>query len=231
MAAPRSAVPSAVLGVLMLRTGFPRPPGDVGNPITWPCATLYKVVEPANVGAVVIEGPLPDNLVAAFVTAGRELVDEGATLITTSCGFLVTAQQALAEALPVPVVTSSLLQIPEVEAGLPAGRRAGVITFDARRFGPRHLAAAGAPADTPVAGLEVGGELQRVISGDLSVLDARAASADALAAGRALVAAHPEVGAVVLECTNLPPYRAALAETLGLPVYDLVTLLTRRLAA
>lgn len=217
------------LGVLMLKTAFPRPSGDVGNPATWPCATLYKVVEPASVGAVVTEEALPAELVAAFVAAGRELAAAGASLITTSCGFLVTAQAALEAALPVPVVTSALLQIPALQAGLPAGKRVGVITFDARCLGPRHLAAAGAPADTPVAGLEAGRELHRVIAGDLAALDAAAAEVDVLAAGRALRAAAPDLGAVVLECTNLPPYRAALAADLGLPVHDLVTFLVPRL--
>src|SRR3546814_5420527 len=90
----------------------------------------------------------------AFIDAAWTLVEEGATLVTTSCGFLVTAQKALADALPVPVVTSSLLQIPQVQAGLPEGRRVGVITFDARRLSQAQLAAAGAPPDTPLVGLE-----------------------------------------------------------------------------
>jgi Asp/Glu/hydantoin racemase len=222
---------SAVLGVLMLKTRFPRPPGDVGNPATWSVPTRYREVEAAKVASVVQSGPLPQALVAAFITAGRALVEEGATLITTSCGFLVTAQKALAEALPVPVVTSSLLQIPQVQAGLPAGWRVGVITFDSRRLTARHLAAAGAPADTPVVGLEDGGELYRVISGDLTQLDRAAAAADVRAAGHRLKAAHPDLGAVVLECTNLPPYRAALAKSLDLPIHDLVTLLRARLAS
>ena len=225
-----AAKPAPTLGVLMLKTSFPRPPGDVGNAATWPCASRTKVVAPADVAAVVREGPLPETLVRAFIAAGRELVAEGATLVTTSCGFLVTAQQALEDALPVPVVTSSLLQIPEVAARLPAGKRVGVLTFDARRLTAAHLAAAGAPPDTPLAGLEEGGELHRVISRDLPVLDERAAEADVLAAGRALQASYPDLGAVVLECTNLPPYRAALSRALGLPVHDLVTLLRARLA-
>lgn len=216
------------LGILMLKTGFPRPPGDVGNPATWAYRTLYKVVEPADVAAVVRDGPLPTALVDAFIAAGRGLVAEGATLITTSCGFLVTAQRALEEALPVPVVTSSLLQIAAVQDGLPAGRRVGVITFDSRRLSPAHLAAAGAPVDTPVAGLESGRELHRVIAGDLPELDKEAAEADVLATGRALRAACPALGAVVLECTNLPPYREALSQDLGLPVHDLVTLVEAR---
>ena len=234
MIRPRRASPASVsapiLGILMLRTAFPRPRGDVGNPATWSVPTRYREVEAADVASVVQSGPLPDSLVAAFVAGGRELVEEGATLITTSCGFLVTAQKALAEALPVPVVTSSLLQIPQVQAGLPAGRRVGVITFDSRCLTARHLAAAGAPADTPVVGLEDGGELYRVISGDLTQLDRAAAAADVRAAGHRLKAAHPDLGAVVLECTNLPPYRTALAKSLDLPVHDLVTLLRDRLA-
>lgn len=221
--------PRPTLGVLMLKTAFPRPPGDVGNPATWPCRTLYKVVEPASVAAVVKSGPLPLPLVVAFIEAGLALAEAGATLITTSCGFLVSAQAALQEALPVPVVTSSLLQIAEVQAGLPAGRRVGVITYDAERLDPGHLADAGAPPDTPVTGLPRDGELYRVIAEDRAALDAAAAEAEVLAAGRALQAACPELGAVVLECTNLPPYRAALATALGLPVHDLVTLLAPRL--
>lgn len=229
MAATRTSKSDAVLGILMLKTGFPRPTGDVGNPATWPCATLYKVVEPADVAAVVTQGPLPGALIEAFIAAGRDLVGQGATFITTSCGFLVTAQAALAAALPVPVVTSSLLQITAVQAGLPPDAQVGVITFDAGKLTPAHLAAAGAPADTPVIGLEGGRELHRVIAGDLPDLDAQAAEADLLAAGRRLQAAAPDLGAVVLECTNLPPYREALGASLGLPVYDLVTLVAGRL--
>ncbi|GAB4224999.1 MAG: aspartate/glutamate racemase family protein [Kiloniellaceae bacterium] len=229
----QSPAPEAAptLGILMLRTSFPRPPGDVGNPATWPWPSRDKVVQPADVAAVVRDGPLPAALVEAFITAGRELVEEGADLITTSCGFLVTAQRALEDALPRPVVTSSLLQIPALQASLPADRRVGVITFDARRLGAAHLAAAGAPADTPVAGLPFDGALYRMIAEDRPELDAAAAEAEVLAVGRALRAAHPDLGAVVLECTNLPPYRAALAADLGLPVHDLVTLLRARMEA
>jgi Asp/Glu/hydantoin racemase len=217
------------LGVLMLRTGFPRLPGDVGHPQTWAVPTRYRVVEAADVASVVKSGPLPLNLLMAFIDAAWSLVEDGATLITTSCGFLVTAQKALGEALPVPVVTSSLLQIPQVQAGLPDGRRVGILTFDARRLSEAQLAAAGAPPDTPLVGLEDGAELHRVITQDLKRLDPAAAEADVLAAGAALKEANPDLGAVVLECTNLSPYRAALAATLDLPVYDLVSLVEARL--
>jgi Asp/Glu/hydantoin racemase len=188
------------------------------------------VVEPANVDSVVNSGPLPIPLLKAFVDAGWALVGEGATLITTSCGFLVTAQKTLQDALPVPVVTSSLLQVAAVQATLPPGRRVGVLTFDAERLSSWHMEAAGAPADTAVVGLATGSELHRVVTGDLSDLDVAGAEAAVLAAGRRLLASWPDIGAVVLECTNMPPYRDALARELGLPVHDLVTLIEGRIA-
>jgi Asp/Glu/hydantoin racemase len=79
--------------------------------------------------------------------------------------------------------------------------------------------------DTPVMGVENGRELFRVlVTQDKAELDVAAAQQDILDAGRALVAAHPEVGAIVLECTNMPPYAAALQAELGLPVHDVISL-------
>ena len=37
---------------------------------------------------------------------------------------------------------------------------------------------------------------------------------------------HPDVGAVLLECTNMAPYARALREHLRLPVYDIVSFVT-----
>ncbi|MEC4688215.1 MAG: aspartate/glutamate racemase family protein, partial [Nitrospirota bacterium] len=105
----------------MLNTRFPRPPGDIGNPETWPFPVRYEVVEPATVGRVVTADPPVDLLLAPFVAAGERLVAAGARAITTSCGFLALFQAELTQALPVPVMTSSLIQVPMVQASLPRG--------------------------------------------------------------------------------------------------------------
>lgn len=214
----------APLGILMLEARFPRIPGDIGNALTWPHPVLYKVVRGATPQRVVLQDPaalLPD-----FIVAARELVSLGAAAITTSCGFLALFQAELAAAVEVPVATTALLQVPWVQATLPPGRRVGVITVSRSTLSAAHLAAAGVPTDVPLAGTEGGREFFRVIvEGAKDDLDVALAEADIIAAGRDLLRRHPEVGAIVLECTNMPPYSAALADAMGVPVYDIVTLM------
>lgn len=213
----------ATVGILLLETRFPRIPGDIGNTATFPFPVLLKTVPRAAPQRIVTQGARETDLLPAFIEAGRALIAEGADGITTSCGFLSLFQAELAGALRVPVATSSLMQVPLVERLLPPGRRCGVLTVDARSLTPEHLNAAGAAHDTPVAGTEGGREFTRVFLGNQLTLDRAAAAADVLAAGDDLVARHPEVAAIVLECANMGPYAQALAAHLRLPVYDIVS--------
>ena len=214
----------ARLGILSLETRFPRIPGDMGNAGTWPFPVLYAVVPGASPQRVVRERA--QGLLEPFLEAARTLVRAGADGITTSCGFLSLFQAELAAACSVPVAASSLMQVPLVERLLPPGRRAGVLTVSGADLSPQHLAAAGVAPDTPVAGTESGRELSRVLLGDIPDLDVEAAEEDVLEAAKALLASHPEVGAIVLECTNMMPYAAAVRRRTDLPVYDMYSFAT-----
>ena len=215
----------APLGILMLDARFPRIPGDVGNATTWPFPVLYHVVRGATPARVVLEGAA--GLLPEFLDGARQLVALGAEAITTNCGFLSLFQQELAAAVGVPVATSALMQAAWVQAMLPPGRRVGIVTVCAASLTAAHLAAAAVPPGTPIAGTENGRAFYRVlIEGDGTDLDIDDARQDVLDAGADLVRRHPEVGAIVLECTNMPPYAAAMRDALGLPVWDAVTLIT-----
>jgi Asp/Glu/hydantoin racemase len=214
----------AAVGILMLEARFPRIPGDVGNAATWPFPVLYKVIPGASPERVVRHRA--EGLLDAFVAGARELVALGADGIATNCGFLSLFQEELAAACKVPVATSALMQAPLIERLLPPGRRVGVLTIAAASLAPAHLAAAGVALDTPVLGTEGGREFSRALLGNELRLDVAQAEADILAAGDELVARHPEVGAVLLECTNMCPYARALRERLGLPVFDMVSFVT-----
>lgn len=207
------------LGVLMLQTRFPRLPGDVGHAASFRMPVRYRVVAGATPGRVVrAQDPA---LLRPFIDAARALVADGATAITTSCGFLLQHQAALQAALPVPVWTSALLK-------LPALTRPGVLTVDAQALGPELLRAAGAAPGTPVQGLPPGGHLQRTLLDDLPTLDPARAEAEVVTAARALVQGHSEIDSLVLECTNLPPYAEAIAQATGRPVHHLMTLVHER---
>lgn len=196
----------------MLDTRFPRPEGDVGHPASWRMPVRYRTVAGASPQRVVRAGD--PTLLRPFVDAARALQAEGATAITTSCGFLVRLQAEMQAALDVPLWTSSLL-------ALPALPRPGVITVDASSL--RGLA-----GDAPVEGLAPGCALQRTLLDDLPTLDVRAAETDTVAAATRLVRRHPDIESLVLECTNLPPYAAAVQRATGRPVHHLMTFVHER---
>jgi len=219
------AIYGAPLGILMLQARFPRIPGDMGNAQTWPFPVLYKVVRGASPERVVVGGAA--GLLPDFIAAGQELVELGAEAITTNCGFLSIFQHELARALGVPVATSSMMQLPWVQATLPPGQCVGIVTVNRAGLTPAHLRGAGVPADTPIEGCENGREFFRVlIRAESEDMDVNAARADVVAAALALRARVKNLGAVVLECTNMPPYAADVRDAIGLPVYDIYSMIT-----
>jgi hypothetical protein len=219
------AIYGAPLGILMLEARFPRIPGDMGNGTTWPFPVLYRVVSGASPEKVVLKGAA--GLLPDFIDAAKDLVRLGAEAITTNCGFLSLFQKEIAAAAGVPVATSSLMQVPWVQATLPPGKRVGLVTVSGSSLTPAHLEGAGVPLDTPLVGTEHGKEFFRVlIKAEKDDMDIAQAERDVVEAGKELVARNPDVGAIVLECTNMPPYAAALQAEVGLPVYDIYSMIT-----
>lgn len=218
------AIYGAAVGILMLEARFPRIYGDMGNALTWPFPVHYKVVRDASPDRVVRQGA--EGLLDHFITAARELVADGVDGITTNCGFLSLFQDELAEAVGVPVATSSLMQVGMVNRLLPPGRRAGVLTISASTLTPRHLEKAHVPPGTPIGSTEGGREFTRAILGNELTLDVAAARQDNVQAAKALCAAHPDLGAIVLECTNMIPYAEDIRRATGLPVFSIYSFVT-----
>ncbi|MEO8060091.1 MAG: aspartate/glutamate racemase family protein [Burkholderiales bacterium] len=210
------------LGVLMLDTRFPRLPGDIGNPATFDFPVRYKTVRSASPQRVVRERD--PALLQPFIDAGRALVAEGASAITTSCGFLVLFQHELQAALPVPVWSSSLLLLGDHP-------HSGIVTVEAASLGADHLLAAGADAKTPLEGLAAGCAFQNTLLNDLPTLDSNDALLQVVGAARRLLARHPALTDIVLECTNMPPYADAVRRATGVRVHDITTLIGARFPA
>ncbi|MEO0632674.1 MAG: aspartate/glutamate racemase family protein [Pseudomonadota bacterium] len=213
----------ASVGILMLNTRFPRIPGDIGHAGTWPFPVQYKVVPQATPDNVVRGDAAP--LRDAFIAAGRELVDLGCDGIATNCGFLVPFQAEMSHALGVPVATSSLLQAALIRATLPEGQSVGILTISSETLTAAHLEAAGIPRSTPIAGTGAQSHFTTQILNDAADIDFEQARADNIAAASQLVADHPQVGAILLECTNMIPYAVDIRRMTGRPVFSIYTYL------
>ena len=217
------AIYGASVGILMLDARFPRIPGDIGNAETWPFPVLYNVVREASPDRVVRKRG--EGLLDAFIAAARELVSDGADGITTNCGFLSLFQDEIADAVRVPVLTSSLMQVELVNRLLPPGKRAGILTICASTLSPEHLQKANVLEGTPIGTTEGKREFSRVILENELELDVEAARADNVEAASELMSAHEDIGALVLECTNMVPYAADIRDATGVPVYTMENLI------
>jgi hypothetical protein len=212
------------IGVLSLESYFPKPPGHIKHPASFDFPIFYKIVKGARVKEL-LEDPGP-QLLEPFIEAVKDLEAEGVRAITGSCGFLALFQRELADAVSVPVFISSLLQVPMVGAMLRRDQIVGVMTASRRNLTPAHLEALGADR-TPlaIAGMDDCPEFNEVIIEEKRRdFDLDRLQAEIYEVADALVEAHPEVGAIVLECTDLPPFGFEIQARTGRPVFDLTNL-------
>lgn len=212
----------AILGVMVLDTRFPRIPGDVGNVRSYPFPVRLKTVRGATVQRVVVEGD--PQLLTPFLEAARELEAEGVRAITTSCGFLAPFQQAIAEAVNIPVFLSALIQVPL--AHMMTQRRIGILTANSDALMSRHLKAAGVTEEMPITirGLQDRPAFAQSILADGEYLDRESIEREVLEAAEELLDDHPDIGAFVFECHNLAPYAPAVSAATGRPIFDIITL-------
>ncbi|MCW5733381.1 MAG: aspartate/glutamate racemase family protein [Enhydrobacter sp.] len=208
------------LGVLMLDTRFPRIEGDIGNPSSFDFPVIFRTMTGIGAADAVAAHPDRPRVLAALQANAEALAADGAVGLATSCGFLGLYQKDLEALSPIPVATSALLLIKTL-----TGRKVGVLAASAEHLTPAHFEAVDAPPDTPVEGLPSDSSFASTFLRNGLTLDRAAVEREVIAAGRALIDRYPGVDAVVLECTNLPPYTAALKAALGLPVFDVIDLL------
>ena len=223
MTAAESAQPPPI-GVLCLETRFTKIPGHIRNPRTFDFPVLYREVQGATPERVVSQAD--PRLIEPFCEAARELQQQGAAAITSGCGFLVLFQQQLAAAVSVPVFASSLIQLPMVHRMLLPGQRVGLLVAKKEALTARHLAAIGAQ-DVPVSvvGLADQPEFREVmLEGRRVELDEQRLEAEVLDVIDGLARDTPELGALIIECTDVVPFAQPIQQRLGIPVFDIVTL-------
>lgn len=212
------------IGILLLENYAPYIPGDVANATTYDFPVRFQRVPDFSVARIMDHDMSPvDNLIRAAV----ELQSEGVRAITGDCGFMALYQDRIAEAVEVPVFLSSLMQIPFIRLILQPESKIGVITANAVSLDQDVLGRAGVHSseDLVIRGLEETKHFSRAVFREEGVLDSDIVEGEVLEAVGEVLKADPEVRAILLECSLLPPYGAAVREATGLPVFDYVTMI------
>jgi hypothetical protein len=210
------------IGILMVKTHFRRFHGDIGNAETWSFPVQYRIVEDAVPQRMTEMHK--SSLLEPFKKSAQELIEAGVDGITTTCGFLSIYQRELAEFCSVPVATSSLLQVPMVQRLIPARKRVGVLTYNGDSLSGPYFDGVGVAADTPVVGMPHSSAFFRSIRDGDDTVPYAVLREEVLAAAAQLLREHPDVGAIVSECTNLTPFSADISAEFGVPVFDAVSL-------
>lgn len=198
---------------------LPRIVGDQGNPATYEFFVKFK-----DVGCIFERLVRNDQrLFLDLIRAAKELEKEGVRAITSTCGFTVIYQKELANAVKIPVFTSSLLQVP-LASKMIKDQRIGIITASAAELKSKYLRAAGINASTPIAiaGLENKAGFRNLIYN--GTMDTESIKKEVIEVSQQLVSEYPDIGAIVFECANLPPYAQTVQDETGLPVFDIYTL-------
>ena len=198
--------------------------GSSTNPDTYDFPVRYYRVKGANIQSI-LENP-DKKVLQTMIAAARTMAADGVRAITTSCGFNAIFQEELANAVDVPVFTSSLLQVPLVRSMLGEKWAIGVITAKKAALREEHLQAVGITEDIPlrIFGLEDCREWGKIFHAPDDDVDLKLIEDEVVGVALEAKRRHPEIGAFVLECTDLPPFAQTIREGTECPVFDIVTM-------
>ena len=215
------------IGILCLESLFPKPRGHMRNPLTYGFPTVTRVIRGVDIPRLLFN-PTPD-LLEPFIQAAKELEADGVQAITGSCGFMALFQKAVASAVSVPVLMSSLVQIPIIHTLHGPGCRIGVLTAHSGSLTPEHFRQAGVP-DAQIDALAIAGMenfpvfRKTILEGAAPVMDTDAVGAEIGAAAAAMTDGQP-LDALLLECTDLSVFARTVQEAVSVPVYDINSLI------
>lgn len=213
------------IGVMMLDSHFPRIIGDVGNAKSWNYPVLFKMVENKTPTKVVLE--LTKSDIQPFIDAAKYLEAQGVSAITTSCGFLALFQQELADEINVPVFTSSLIMLPMISNMIGKKKKVLVLTANSDTLSLKHIDSVCDNLDSrtyDIVGTQHKKTFTHFTVQDWDFVDIDDCQRDILDTIDDAMKKCDSYGAILLECTNMPPYSNVIRERYNLPVFDFFSL-------
>jgi hypothetical protein len=210
------------IGVVMLDCNIPFVPGDVGNASTYDFPVQYLLV-PGATGEAVIQRQDP-ALTPVFIETAEQLVGQGVRAITGDCAYMGAYQRSVADAIDVPVFLSSLMQVPLALSMLRSDQKLAVLVANGESVGDRLLEPVGIVGEARercvFRGLEDKEHFRSVFLEEIGEIDVGRVEEEMVRTAHEVLEDDPSVGAFLLECSDMPPYSAAVQRATGLPVFD-----------
>ncbi len=212
------------IGILLLENYAPFIPGDVANATTYDFPVRFQRVEGLTVERI-FKHDL--SLLDSMIEAGKQLIREGVRAITGDCGFMAIYQDQLTEALQVPMFLSSLLQIPFMSLMIRKTDKIGIVTANAPSLDQDVFNRIGIidTGNLAILGLEEKSNFAGAAIDEVGYLDSEKVEQEVVSVALELVRRDADVKMILLECSLLPPYGAAVQEAVQLPVFDFVTMI------
>lgn len=211
-----------IVGILMSDSTAPRIPGDPGHAETFSFPVIYEVLEGFPFDDLVA---IKRDNVDILIDKAIALQDKGVSLVVADCGLFGPFQEDFRTHLKVPFIGTALDIVVVLQRWLPPNKTVGILTGDTRILTENHLAASGINAadGIEIAGMDNSAEFKRVVIERARCLDVEKMRSEVLEAASTLK--NKDLGAIVLECTNLISFRYDIQKLLNVPVFDLVSLI------
>jgi hypothetical protein len=221
------------LGVILLDDVYPGFPGDVRNPSGYPFPIQYEVCTGIDIQQLVVEKDKSPCL-EPILKAAHKLEWMGCRAIVAECGYFAYFQREVAAAVNIPAYMSSLIQVPLAQVAIGPEKVVGILMANANYLTEHHLISVGIlPGSNYVIGGAMEGgrciEFDHLWTGGLRTDPPSAvyekAEAEFVEVGVEFFRKHPKMGAMLLECTGMPPFARSLQRAVDIPVFSWGTLL------
>ena len=221
------------LGIIILDEVYPGFPGDVRNASAYDFPIQYEIAAGVDIAKLVHEENKQPCL-QPVLRAAQKLERMGCRAIAAECGYFSLFQKEIASEVNVPVFMSSLLQVPFAQQLIGPKKVVGVLVAESDYLTDGHLTSVGVTlgSNYVVAGAKDNGQCPEFdnlwaadIRPELPTANFDKAEADLLKMARNFADAHPNMGALVLECTGFQPFARTIQRHLEIPIFSWSTLL------
>lgn len=214
------------VGVIVLNSSIPCPPGHVSNAWTFDFPIHYLRVDEAGIEEVVNRGDR--KILDAIIDAAKSLEQDGCRAVCADCGYFGNYQQEIAASVDIPVYMSSVIQLAWIAISLKPAQKIGVICASKDGIPDEMFRACGISRDIQarcvVRGAGNKPEFAKLLA-DAGQLNFEKIKNELVDIAVTMQNETPDIGAILLECTDMPPYAYAIQAATNLPVYDAATLL------